>query len=139
PRKKAAISAELAGMESQSAQNLAILQDKLKSSSSNTTEQNAAIMQAFTEQQTTIRANLSNEYAKATSQAQLNASQRTSLATAMSAMANDYEISIQNILLDANLDATSKNAAISRINAIFDQDMGNISSVFGAAYQGTTA
>jgi hypothetical protein len=138
-QQKAAISAELASMESQSAQNLTILQDKLKAANTTTAEQNAAIMQAFTEQQTTIRTTMSNEYNKASSQAQLDAGQRTSLATAMSGMANDYEISIQNVLLDVNLDAAAKNAAITRINNVFDQDMANISSIFGATYTGTTA
>ena len=136
---QANIKAELAGMESVSAQNLAILQDKLAAAGKTTEAENQAIMQAFSEQQQTIRTELSAKYSAAVSQAQLNASQRDSLANVMTTMANNYEITIQNILLDPNLDAEAKNAAISRINSIFNQDMNNIANVFGASYQDTSA
>lgn len=133
------ISGELAGMESMSSQNLAILQDKLASARNTTQEQNAAIMQKYKSQQELIQTTISNEYKKASDQAQLNAAQRDSLSSAMTTMANNYEISVQSIMLDPNLDATAKNAAITRINKIFNDDMANISSVFGASYQTTTA
>jgi hypothetical protein len=128
------ISAELAGLESVSSQNLSILQNKLESAGRTTQEQNAAIMQAFTAQQELVKVELQNTYDKVKSQANLNAAQRDSLSGAMTTMANNYEISIQNIMLDMNLDATSKNAAITRINKIFNEDMANIASVFGATY-----
>lgn len=136
-QQQANIQAELAGMESTSAQNLAILQDKLASAKSTTQEQNTAIMQAFQAQQELIRTGIQAEYQKATQQAQLNAAQRDSLGNMMTTMANNYEISIQNIMLDPNLSADAKNAAITRINRIFNQDMANIASIFGASYTDT--
>lgn len=138
-QQQANIQAELAGMESLSAQNLTILQDKLASASNNTKEQNAAIMQAFQAQQEQIKLGIQQEYQKATQQAQLNAAQRDSLGNMMTTMANNYEISIQNIMLDPNLNADAKNAAIQRINRIFNQDMANIASIFGASYQATNS
>jgi hypothetical protein len=42
------------------------------------------------------------------------------------------------LMLDPNLNAAAKNAAITRINKIFDQDMNNIATVFGAEYTDTT-
>lgn len=128
------ISAELQGMESVSAQNLSILQDKLASAGNTTKEQNAATMQAFAAQQELIKTRMNDEYNKATSQAQLNTTQRQALASSMTTMANNYEISVQGIMLDQNLTADAKNAAITRMNAIFNQDMSNISSIFGASY-----
>jgi hypothetical protein len=128
------ISAELAGMESVSAQNLSILQNKLESAGRTTQEQNAATMQAFSAQQDLIKTQLSATYDAVKSQANLNAAQRDSLSGAMTTMANNYEISVQGIMLDPNLTAASKDAAIVRINKIFNQDMANISSVFGATY-----
>ncbi len=134
---QANITAELQGMESVSQQNLTILQNKLEAANNTTKEQNAAIMQAFSAQQELIRTTINNEYQKATQQAQLNAAQRDSLSSAMTTMANNYEISIQNIMLDMNLDAAAKNAAITRINKIFNQDMNNIANIFGASYSDT--
>lgn len=134
----AAIQGELAGMESMSAQNLSILQSKLESAANTTADQNKMLMQMYSEQQNNYRTTLNNEYSKVTAQAQLNADQRGKLANAMTEMANNYEISIQNILLDPNLNAEAKNSAIERINKIFDQDMNNISRVFGATYTDTT-
>lgn len=131
------ISAELAGLESVSSQNLSILQSKLEAANLTTKDQNAAMMQQYSAQQEIFRTTLNNEYNKATSQAQLNAAQREALSGAMTEMANNYEISVQNILLDPNLNAESKNSAISKINMIFNQDMQNISSVFGASYTNT--
>lgn len=131
------ISAELAGMESVSSQNLAILQNKLEAANQTTKEQNAAIMQAYSAQQELIRTSINNEYQKAVQQAQLNAAQRDSLSSAMTTMANNYEISVQNIMLDMNLDAAAKNSAIQKINKIFNQDMNNIANIFGAAYTET--
>lgn len=137
-QQQANISAELAGMESVSSQNLAILQNKLETANQTTKEQNAAIMQAFSAQQELIRTSLNNEFQKASQQAQLNAAQRDSLSQAMTTMANNYEITIQNIMLDMNLNADAKNAAIARINKIFNQDMNNIANIFGATYTNTT-
>jgi hypothetical protein len=133
------ISGELAAMESMSAQNLTILQDKLQSAGRTTDAQNQAIMAAFSAQQEIIKTQLSGAYTAVVAQAQLNAGQRDSLAGVMSEMANNYEISVQNIMLDPNLEADAKNAAIERINRIFNQDMANIASVFGASYANTTA
>jgi len=131
------ISGEMAGLESVSSQNLSILQNKLEASNRTTQEENAAIMQQYSEQQALIRDTLNNEFNSAASQAQLNAAQREALSGVMGDMANNYEISVQNIMLDPNLNADAKNAAILRINKIFDQDMANISSVFGATYDDT--
>jgi hypothetical protein len=133
------ISAELAGMESVSAQNLSILQNKLESAGRTTQEQNAATMQAFTAQQDLIKTQLSATYDQVKSQANLNAAQRDSLSGAMTTMANNYEISVQGIMLDPNLTAASKDAAIIRINKLFNQDMANIASVFGATYANTNS
>jgi hypothetical protein len=135
----ARISGELAGLESMSSQNLSILQNKLESANRTTQEQNAAIMQQYSEQQALIRDSMNNQFNMASTQAQLNAGQRDSLANVMGEMAYNYELTVQNIMLDPNLDADAKNAAILRINKIFDQDMNNISQVFGATYEDTEA
>ncbi len=132
------ISAELAGMESMSAQNLSILQSKLEGARATTADQNQAIIAQFQAQQEMQRTIISEEYGKVIAQAQLNVGQRDSLANAMTTMAKDYEVSIQNIMLDPNLTSESKNIAISRINQIFNQDMRNISNIFGADYTRTT-
>lgn len=131
------INAELSSMESVSAQNIEILKNKLESANNTTQEQNAAIIEAYQQQQENFRTTLNNSYSVAVSQAQLNSTQREALGSYMTEMANNYEISIQNVLLDANLTAESKNSAIAKINALFNQDMDNIASIFGADYSAT--
>ncbi|MBE0584135.1 MAG: hypothetical protein IH612_10310 [Desulfofustis sp.] len=130
----AKIRAELQGMESVNSQNMMLLEDKLNSSRQFTQEQNQAIMQAFQETQKQYSQGIEHEYSRVIAQAQLNAEDRGKLAGAMQQMASDYEISVQNVLLDQNLTAEAKNAAITRINNIFNQDMANIASVFGVEY-----
>lgn len=133
------ISAELKGLESVSSQNLSILQSKLEAANNTTAEQNAMLIESYQQAQENYRTSINNEYSRVTSQAQLNAAQREALGNQMTEMANNYEISVQNVLLDPNLDADAKNAAIERINSIFDQDMSNIAEVFGATYADTDA
>lgn len=137
-QQKAAISGELSRMDSISNQNLTILQDKLQSSQLTTKEENAAIMATFQAEQDLVRDGINNAFNAAVAQAQLNAAQREALGGFMTEMANNYEISVQNIMLDPNLDATAKNAAITRMNSIFNQDMANIAGIFGASYSDTT-
>lgn len=133
-----AINAELAQMESMSAQNLSILQAKLEAAGNTTAAENQAIMSAFTAQQELIKTNLTGAYNAAINQAQIDSEQKQVLASNMASIAKDYEISIQNILLDPNLTAAAKNSAIAKVNLIFDQDMANIAAIFGATYNPTT-
>ena len=64
-------------------------------------------------------------------QAKLNEQQREAFGTMMTQMAKDYEVSVQNILINENLDKAGKQHAIAAITSIFNQDMTNISNIFG--------
>lgn len=137
-QQQGAINAELKSMDSQSAQNLATLQAKLEAANNTTSDQNKLLLQQFADQQEMLRTVTSAQYTQAANQANLNSQQRQQLSTAMTTMANNYEISIQNIMLDPNLNAAAKNARIAQINKIFNDDMDNIAKVFGATYRKTT-
>lgn len=125
------IEAEMTALTAMANQNQTLLENKLANSSAYTADQNKAIMQQYGEQAQVYREGIQQEYSRFAAEAELNSTERATLSNAMQKMSSDYEISIQNILLDVNLDATGKNAAIERLNIVYKDDMTNIAGIFG--------
>lgn len=150
------ITGEIGNVESQNTQNLTILKDKLNAAYTTTEAKNALAVEVYQQGQENYRMDENNavamqmeEYKQAAaaiqgdadrflqeviSQTEISASQTQTLATNFSQEARDFEISVQNILLDQNLTDESKNSAITVLVSTFNQNVSAMASLFGVKW-----
>lgn len=102
------------------------------------TADNANSMEVFKATTGVMGQKLELEQNRIIQEASLNKAQRDSFAGFLTTLQKDYEVSIQNILLDPNLTAASKNKAIQDITYIFNQDIAQMGNVFGVTTTGNT-
>ena len=95
--------------------------------------------QVFVAQQTAMRERMNIEFNELIQANSVTLEQEKALSDAYMEMSKNYEISVQNILLDEFLDASGKAAALTKIQEVFDINMSNIAGIFDSSYTPATA
>ncbi len=93
--------------------------------------------QVFDAQQAAMRDRMNLEFNELIQNNQITLEEQKALSDAYMELSKNYEISVQNIILDPDMNGEAKTAALNQLQAIFEQDMSNISDLWGGEYNRT--